>query len=99
LKLELTETLVIDDMEDSIAKMSELRSAGVRFSMDDFGTGQSSLSYLTRLPLSQLKIDQSLCATWVSAIPTMWWPRPSSAWPTTWPDGDCRRRGAAVAFR
>lgn len=59
LKLELTETLVIDDMEDSIAKMSELRSAGVRFSMDDFGTGQSSLSYLTRLPLSQLKIDQS----------------------------------------
>lgn len=59
LKLELTESLVIDDMEDSIAKMSELRSAGVRFSMDDFGTGQSSLSYLTRLPLSQLKIDQS----------------------------------------
>lgn len=59
LKLELTESLVIDDMEDSLAKMSELRSAGVRFSMDDFGTGQSSLSYLTRLPLSQLKIDQS----------------------------------------
>ena len=59
LKLELTESLVIDDMEDSIAKMSDLRTAGVRFSMDDFGTGQSSLSYLTRLPLSQLKIDQS----------------------------------------
>lgn len=59
LKLELTESLVIDDMEDSIAKMGELRAAGVRFSMDDFGTGQSSLSYLTRLPLSQLKIDQS----------------------------------------
>lgn len=59
LKLELTESLVIDDMEDSIAKMTELRIAGVRFSMDDFGTGQSSLSYLTRLPLSQLKIDQS----------------------------------------
>ena len=59
LKLELTESLVIDDMEDSISKMSELRANGVRFSMDDFGTGQSSLSYLTRLPLSQLKIDQS----------------------------------------
>lgn len=59
LKLELTETLVIDDMDDSIAKMGALRAAGVRFSMDDFGTGQSSLSYLTRLPLSQLKIDQS----------------------------------------
>lgn len=59
LKLELTESLVIDDLEDTIAKMSELRAAGVRFSMDDFGTGQSSLSYLTRLPLSQLKIDQS----------------------------------------
>ena len=59
LKLELTESLVLDDVQDTIAKMEQLKALGVRFSMDDFGTGQSSLSYLTRLPLDQLKIDQS----------------------------------------
>jgi EAL domain-containing protein (putative c-di-GMP-specific phosphodiesterase class I) len=59
LKLELTETLVLDDIERTIQKMHALRQIGVRFSMDDFGTGYSSLSYLTRLPLDQLKIDQS----------------------------------------
>lgn len=59
LKLELTESLVLDNVDDTIAKMSELKNLGVQFSMDDFGTGQSSLSYLTRLPLDQLKIDQS----------------------------------------
>jgi diguanylate cyclase (GGDEF)-like protein/PAS domain S-box-containing protein len=59
LKLELTETLVLDDIEDTIDKMRALKALGVGFSMDDFGTGYSSLSYLTRLPLAQLKIDQS----------------------------------------
>lgn len=59
LKLELTESLVLDNIEDSIRKMDALRVLGVRFSMDDFGTGQSSLTYLKRLPLTQLKIDQS----------------------------------------
>ena len=59
LKLELTESLVLEDVQDSIAKMHALRTKGVRFSMDDFGTGHSSLAYLTRLPLDQLKIDQS----------------------------------------
>jgi EAL domain-containing protein (putative c-di-GMP-specific phosphodiesterase class I) len=59
LKLELTESLVLDDVEDTIKKMQALRDLGVGFSMDDFGTGYSSLSYLTRLPLEQLKIDQS----------------------------------------
>ncbi|MFN3437605.1 MAG: EAL domain-containing protein [Acidovorax sp.] len=59
LKLELTESLALDNVDDTIAKMNALRSLGLRFSMDDFGTGQSSLSYLTRLPLDQLKIDQS----------------------------------------
>ena len=59
LKLELTESLVLDNIEDTIVKMQALRKAGVRFSMDDFGTGYSSLSYLTQLPLDQLKIDQS----------------------------------------
>jgi diguanylate cyclase (GGDEF)-like protein/PAS domain S-box-containing protein len=59
LKLELTESIVLDDVEDTIAKMLALKDAGVSFSMDDFGTGYSSLAYLTHLPLNQLKIDQS----------------------------------------
>ena len=59
LQLELTESLLLTDVEDMIAKMAELRMSGVRFSLDDFGTGYSSLSYLKRLPLDQLKIDQS----------------------------------------
>jgi EAL domain-containing protein (putative c-di-GMP-specific phosphodiesterase class I) len=59
LKLELTESLFLADVEDTIVKMSALKDAGVSFSLDDFGTGYSSLSYLKRLPLDQLKIDQS----------------------------------------
>ncbi|MGC2456365.1 MAG: EAL domain-containing protein [Gallionellaceae bacterium] len=59
LKFELTESLVLDNIDDTIVKMQALREVGVRFSMDDFGTGYSSLSYLTQLPLDQLKIDQS----------------------------------------
>ena len=59
LKLELTESLLLNDVEDIIAKMNALKSSGVCFSLDDFGTGYSSLSYLKRLPLDQLKIDQS----------------------------------------
>jgi diguanylate cyclase (GGDEF)-like protein/PAS domain S-box-containing protein len=59
LKLELTESLVLHDIDDTVAKMKEIRGLGISFSMDDFGTGQSSLTYLKRLPLNQLKIDQS----------------------------------------
>lgn len=59
LKLEMTEGLLLADVEDTIAKMATLRSYGVGFSLDDFGTGYSSLAYLKRLPLTQLKIDQS----------------------------------------
>jgi diguanylate cyclase (GGDEF)-like protein len=59
LKLELTESLVLENVESTIQKMTELRAQGVQVSMDDFGTGHSSLAYLTRLPLNQLKIDQS----------------------------------------
>jgi diguanylate cyclase (GGDEF)-like protein/PAS domain S-box-containing protein len=59
LKLELTESLVLKDIDDTVRKMEALRRLGVRFAMDDFGTGHSSLSSLKRLPLDQLKIDQS----------------------------------------
>jgi EAL domain-containing protein (putative c-di-GMP-specific phosphodiesterase class I) len=59
LKLELTESSLVQDMEDIIVKMKTLKSMGVGFSLDDFGTGYSSLNYLKRLPLDQLKIDQS----------------------------------------
>ncbi|PKO88397.1 MAG: GGDEF domain-containing protein [Betaproteobacteria bacterium HGW-Betaproteobacteria-10] len=59
LKLELTESLLVADIESVIAKMSALKLIGVTFSLDDFGTGYSSLAYLSRLPLDQLKIDRS----------------------------------------
>ena len=58
LKLELTESMLVNDVETIIAKMGVLKSHGVGFSLDDFGTGYSSLAYLKRLPLDQLKIDQ-----------------------------------------
>ncbi len=59
LKLELTESVVLNDVNDVIGKMHDLQAQGVRLSLDDFGTGYSSLSYLKQLPLDQLKIDQS----------------------------------------
>jgi diguanylate cyclase (GGDEF)-like protein/PAS domain S-box-containing protein len=59
LKLELTESMLAYDIEDVIEKMYSLKAKGIKFSLDDFGTGFSSLSYLKRLPLDQLKIDKS----------------------------------------
>ncbi|HEX4756488.1 MAG TPA: PAS domain S-box protein [Terracidiphilus sp.] len=57
--LELTESILVENVEEVIDKMSALKSRGLRFSLDDFGTGYSSLSYLKRLPLDQLKIDRA----------------------------------------
>lgn len=59
LKLELTESMLLDDIDDAIVKMQTMRQHGLSFSLDDFGTGYSSLAYLKSLPLSQLKIDRS----------------------------------------
>jgi len=59
LSLELTESMLLENMEETIVTMNAIRDVGVRFSLDDFGTGYSSLQYLKRLPLDQLKIDQS----------------------------------------
>jgi diguanylate cyclase (GGDEF)-like protein len=62
LKIELTESLLADSMDSAIAKMNTLKSLGVTLALDDFGMGYSSLSYLHRLPLTQLKIDKSFVA-------------------------------------
>jgi EAL domain-containing protein (putative c-di-GMP-specific phosphodiesterase class I) len=59
LKLEITESLLLQDLDDSLARMQRLRAMGVTFSLDDFGTGYASLAYLQRLPVDQLKIDAS----------------------------------------
>ncbi|MES9989148.1 MAG: EAL domain-containing protein [Candidatus Thiodiazotropha endolucinida] len=58
-ELEVTEGMLLEDIEDTVLKMTRLRDFGLRFAIDDFGTGYSSLSYLKRLPLNRLKIDQS----------------------------------------
>lgn len=58
-ELEITEGIMIDNMDDAVSKLMRLRDMGFRISLDDFGTGYSSLSYLQALPLSTLKIDKS----------------------------------------
>ena len=65
LKLELTESLLFDDLAGAVLRMTALKAHGIRFSIDDFGTGYSSMAYLQQLPLDQLKIDQSF----VRALP------------------------------
>ena len=59
LKFELTESLVLSDVPQAIAKMLQIKQLGVTFAVDDFGTGSSALSYLARLPLDQIKIDKA----------------------------------------
>ena len=70
IELEITESVFIDDMNDVVAKMNVLRDMGIRFSMDDFGTGFSSLSYLRRLPIDTLKIDKTFIDCVVTDNPT-----------------------------
>jgi EAL domain-containing protein (putative c-di-GMP-specific phosphodiesterase class I) len=63
LKLELTESMLVSDVEDIILKVQQIKAFDLSFSLDDFGTGYSSLSFLKLLPLDQLKIDQSFVRT------------------------------------
>jgi len=59
IKLEITESMLIDDIEQTISKMHSLKEEGFTFSIDDFGTGYSSLTYLNSFPIDELKIDKS----------------------------------------
>lgn len=67
LKIELTESMLVNDVDDIITKMTALKAAGIRVSLDDFGTGYSSLTYLKKLPLDQLKVDQSFVREMLSS--------------------------------
>lgn len=72
LMLELTESLVLADLDDAVARMQQIKQLGVKFSMDDFGTGYSSLSYLSRLPFDEVKIDQYFVRSGSTGQPKDW---------------------------
>ena len=71
LDLEITESMIMSDMEGNVARLTELRDMGLEIAVDDFGTGYSSLAYLARLPVSALKVDRSFVATMTAAPESM----------------------------
>lgn len=98
LKLELTESLLLGDIEDTIERMEQLKKEGVGFALDDFGTGYSSWSY-SRLPLDQVKIDQSFVRDVLSdpndaAIVRTILALAKSPWTWRWWREGWRRRGS-----
>jgi len=71
LDLEITESLIMEDIEQSISKLETIKAAGIGITIDDFGTGYSSLSYIARLPVNSLKIDRSFIAGMTSSAHNM----------------------------
>jgi EAL domain-containing protein (putative c-di-GMP-specific phosphodiesterase class I) len=69
--LEITESLIMEDIEGNIQKLNDVRALGMRIAVDDFGTGYSSLGYLTKLPVQSLKIDRSFIVTMLKEPNTM----------------------------
>jgi len=77
--LEVTESALLRSPEEAIATLAELRAGGVRLEIDDYGTGQSTLSYLKHLPVHELKIDKSFVTSLIAARATRSWSgRPST---------------------
>ncbi len=75
LTLEVTESLLLNDVEGTIRKMVALRALGVQFALDDFGTGYSSLAYLMRLPIQEIKLDQAFIHDLAPMSSTVCWCR------------------------
>ena len=111
LMLEFTEILLVDDTDETVAKMHALKARGEAFSLDDFGTGYSSLSYLKHLPIDQLKIDRSFVrdvltdpsdaaiARTIMALERAWgWTSSPRAW-KPWSSGTCSHARAAMHSR
>lgn len=84
LALEVTEGVLVDRMADTIDRMAQLAALGLRFSIDEFGTGYASLAHLRQMPLYEQKIDGSSSSIRPRMQAAWRWCRPSWPWPATW---------------